>query len=89
MIFLNYLQIHTTTVIMQKKVTRDSMYIFRNELELVFLVIGWGDLRLFIWGGRGYRVDASRKLRSCIFHWFRENPVENILVMHFMSIFWP
>ena len=44
MIFLNYmyLQIHTTTVIMQKKVTRDSMYIFRNELELVCLVIGWG-----------------------------------------------
>ena len=42
--FLNYmyLQIHTTTVIMQKKVTRDSMYIFRNELELVCLVIGWG-----------------------------------------------
>ena len=39
-----YLQIHTTTVIMQKKVTRDSMYIFRNELELVCLVIGW-------WGG--------------------------------------
>ena len=37
-----YLQIHTTTVIMQKKVTRDSMYIFRNELELVCLVIGWG-----------------------------------------------
>ena len=27
---------------MQKKVTRDSMYIFRNELELVCLVIGWG-----------------------------------------------
>ena len=24
-----------------------------------------------------------------IFHWFRENPVENILVKHFMSIFWP
>ena len=37
-----YLQIHTTTVIMQKKVTRDSMYIFRNELELVCLVIGCG-----------------------------------------------
>ena len=73
--FLNYmyLKIHTTTVIMQKKVTRDSMYIFRNELELVCLVIGWGGgLRLFIWGGRGYRVDASRKLGSYIFHWFRE-----------------
>ena len=74
--FLNYmyLQIHTITVIMQKKVTRDSMYIFRNELELVCLVIGWGGggLRLFIWGGRGYRVDASRKLGSYIFHWFRE-----------------
>ena len=58
-----------------KKVTRDSMYIFRNELELVCLVIGWwggGGLRLFIWGGRGYRVDASRKLGSYIFHWFRE-----------------
>ena len=67
-----YLQIHTTTVIMQKKVTRDSMYIFRNELELVCLVIGWGGLRLFIWGGRGYREDASRKLGSYIFHWFRE-----------------
>ena len=39
---LHYLQIHTTTVIMQKKVTRDSMYIFRNQLELVCLVIGWG-----------------------------------------------
>ena len=26
----------------KKKVTRDSMYIFRNELELVCLVIGWG-----------------------------------------------
>ena len=39
-----------------------------------------GDLRLFIWGGRRYRVDASRKLGSYIFHWFRENPVENILV---------
>ena len=64
-----YLQIHTTTVIMQKKVTRDSMYIFRNELELVCLVIGWGGggLRLFIWGGRGYRIDASRKLGSYIF----------------------
>ena len=47
---------------------------FRNELELVCLVIGWGGggLRLFIWGGRGYRVDASRKLGSYIFHWFRE-----------------
>ena len=69
-----YLQIHTTTVIMQKKVTRDSMYIFRNELELVCLVIGWGwgGLRLFIWGGREYRVGASRKLGSYIFHWFRE-----------------
>ena len=34
------------------------MYIFRNELELVCLVIGWGGggLRLFIWGGRWYRV---------------------------------
>ena len=32
---------------------------------------GWG-LRLFVWGGRGYRVDASRKLGSYIFHWFRE-----------------
>ena len=73
---------------MQKKVTRDSIYIFRNELELVCLVIGVGDLRLFIWGG-GYRVDASRRLGSYIFHWLRENPVENILVMHFMSILWP
>ena len=50
---------------------------------------GLGDLRLFIWGGRGYRVDASRRLGSYIFHWFRKNPVENILVMHFMSILWP
>ena len=74
---------------MQKKVTRDSMYIFRNELELLCLVIGGGDLRLFIWGGRGYRVDASRRLGSYIFHWLRKNPVENILVMHFMSIVWP
>ena len=51
------------------------MYFFRNELELVCLVIGRGDLRLFIWGGRGYRVDASRKLGSYIFYLFRENPV--------------
>ena len=27
-----------------KKVTRDSMYIFRNELELVCLVIGDGGI---------------------------------------------
>ena len=42
----------------------DSMYIFRDELELVCLVIGEGGcyLRLFIWG---FTVDASRNLGSC------------------------
>ena len=48
-----YLQIHTTTVIMQKKVTRDSMYIFRNELELVCLVIGGGGVSDYLFGVGG------------------------------------
>ena len=74
---------------MQKKVTRDSLYIFRNELELVCLVIGGGGSQAIHLGWRVYRVDASGRLGSYIFHWFRENPVENILVMHFMSILWP
>ena len=65
------------------------MFIFRNELELVCLVIEGEGSQTIYWGGRGYRVDASRRLGSYIFHWFRENPVENILVMHFMSILWP
>ena len=69
---------------MQKK-SRDSINIFRNELELVCLVIeGGGGISdyLFFWGGgggRGYTVDVSRNLGSYIFHRLRENPVEKHL----------
>ena len=51
--FFNYLLIHTTTVIMQKKVTRDSMFIFRNELELVCLVIEGGGSQTIYLGWEG------------------------------------
>ena len=50
MIFLK-LSPNTQLSLCKKKVTRDSMYIFRNELELVCLVIGdggGGGPRLFI-----------------------------------------